>query len=284
MGNSASSSNTNCFSFDEMAATPNAFFDLSGRTALITGGGTGIGSAMALGLAQSGAKVVLVGRRDGPLKEAASQINSKIESTVAFAVPGDVTKYDTLDDIVNQAKELTGKPVTILINNAGVNFRKKAEELTPDHWKLSTDLMLTAPFFLARACSEGFKQEKYGRIINTASLQSYRAFPDSIPYAASKSGALGLARALAEYFSPTHGFENVTCNNIGPGYVKTELTAKVFADMERAKRLADATILGRNSVPEDLVGTAIYLSSNASAYVTGQTIMVDGGFTSLGMR
>lgn len=95
---------------------------------------------------------------------------------------------------------------------------------------------------------------------------------------------LGLARAMAEYFSTAHGFENVTCNNIGPGYVKTELTASVFENEERAKKLAEATILGRNSVPEDLVGTAVYLSSKASGYVTGQTIMVDGGFTSLGMR
>ena len=273
----------NCFTnIDDMASNP--LFDLTGRTALITGGGTGIGSAMALGLAKAGAKVVLVGRRQAPLDESASAINSELNATMAFAVPGDVMKYDTLDDIVKQAKELTGKPVTILINNAGVNVRKPAAELTPDHWKLSLELMLTAPFFLARACSDGFKEEKYGRIICTASLQSYQAFPDSIPYASAKSGALGLARALSEYFSPKYGFENVTCNNIGPGYVKTELTASVFEDVERAQKLADATILGRNSVPEDLVGTAIYLSSNASSYVTGQTIMVDGGFTSLGLR
>ena len=99
-----------------------------------------------------------------------------------------------------------------------------------------------------------------------------------------KSGALGLARSMAEHFSSAHGYENVTCNNIGPGYVRTELTSSVFADEERAKRLADATIIGRNSEPEDLVGPAVFLASKASGYVTGQTLMVDGGFGALGMR
>mmetsp|Transcript_898 Transcript_898/g.1848 ORF Transcript_898/g.1848 Transcript_898/m.1848 type:complete len:279 (+) Transcript_898:105-941(+) len=263
-------------------------FDLTNRTALITGGGTGIGAAMALGLAQHGAKVVLIGRRPQPLHDTAAHINSELNAPasdpIAFAVPGDVLNYDTLDSIVAKAKELTGKAATILVNNAGVNVRKPATELTPEHWKLSLDLMLTAPFFLARACAAGFKEENYGRIICTASLQTCLIFPDSIPYAAAKSGLLGMTRGMAEHFSPKNGFENVTCNNIGPGYVKTELTAKVFEDEERAQRLADATILGRNSVPEDLVGTTVYLASRGSSYVTGQTIMVDGGFTSLGMR
>ena len=267
-------------------------FNLTGRTALITGGGTGIGAAFAKGLAEAGAKVVLVGRREGPLKETAEAINSALfrsngdddTDAKAFALPGDVLDYDRHPDLVSRAKALTGQPVTILINNAGVNVRKPPEELTPQHWRISLDLMLTAPFFLARACSEGFQSEKFGRIICIASLQTYRAFPDSIPYASAKSGVTGLSRAMSEYFSPAHGFENVTCNNIGPGYVKTALTAKIFADKERAERLADATLVGRNSVPEDLVGTAVYLCSNASSYVTGQTIMVDGGFTSLGLR
>ena len=265
-----------------------SMFDLTDRTALITGGGTGIGAAMALGLAQHGAKVVLVGRRPQPLQDTAAHINSKLHAPasdpVAFAVPGDVLQYETLDTIVAKAKELTGKAPTIVVNNAGVNVRKPAAELTPEHWKISLDLMLTAPFFLARACSAGFKEEKYGRVISTASLQTYQIFPDSIPYASAKAGLLGMTRGMAEHFSSKYGFENVTCNNIGPGYVKTELTAKVFEDEERAQRLADATILGRNSVPEDLIGTTVYLASRGSSYVTGQTIMVDGGFTSLGMR
>lgn len=272
-----------------------SMFDLTGRTALITGGGTGIGAAIALGLARAGAKVVLVGRREAPLRETADQINATVlvagsdsakgNEAVAFSLPGDIMEYAKLPELVEKATQLAGGvPPTIVVNNAGVNVRQPADDLTPDHWKVSLELMLTAPFFLARACSDGFKKEKYGRIINIASLQSYQSFPNSIPYAAAKSGILGLARSMAEHFSRAHGYDNVTVNNLGPGYVKTELTASVFQDEERANKLAEATLIGRNSVPEDLVGPTIFLASLASAYVTGQTLMCDGGFTALGMR
>jgi len=261
-------------------------FDLTGKVAIVTGGGTGIGAGLAQGMAEAGAKVVLIGRRPDPLVDSAKIINDACGSEQAFALSADILKFDELPSLVEQAQALTGgsTPATILLNNAGINVRQKAEDLTPEHWTVSLDLMLTAPFFLARAMSDGFKSEKYGRVINIASPQSYLAFPDSIPYAAAKSGNLGMARAMAEYFAPFHGFENVTVNNISPGYVKTELTASVFADTERAEKLAQRTLLGRNSVPDDMVGTVVYLSSEASNYVTGQTIPVDGGFTSLGLR
>jgi NAD(P)-dependent dehydrogenase (short-subunit alcohol dehydrogenase family) len=261
-------------------------FDLTGKVAIVTGGGTGIGAGLAQGMAEAGAKVVLIGRRPDPLADSAKIINDACGSEQAFALSADILKFDELPSLVEQAKAITGgsTPATILLNNAGINVRQKAEDLTPEHWTVSLDLMLTAPFFLARAMSDGFKSENYGRVINIASPQSYLAFPDSIPYAAAKSGNLGMARAMAEYFAPFHGFENVTVNNISPGYVKTELTASVFADTERAEKLAQRTLLGRNSVPDDMVGTVVYLSSEASNYVTGQTIPVDGGFTSLGLR
>jgi NAD(P)-dependent dehydrogenase (short-subunit alcohol dehydrogenase family) len=261
-------------------------FDLTGKVAIVTGGGTGIGAGLAQGMAEAGAKVVLIGRRPDPLVDSAKIINDACGSEQAFALPADILKFDDLPSLVEQAQALTGgsTPATILLNNAGINVRQKAEDLTPEHWTVSLDLMLTAPFFLARAMSDGFKSEQYGRVINIASPQSYLAFPDSIPYAAAKSGNLGMARAMAEYFAPFHGYENVTVNNISPGYVKTELTASVFADTERAEKLAQRTLLGRNSVPDDMVGTVVYLSSEASNYVTGQTIPVDGGFTSLGLR
>jgi gluconate 5-dehydrogenase len=260
-------------------------FDLTGRVAIVTGGGTGIGACLAKGMAEAGAKVVLVGRRPDPLTKSASAINEAIGEERAFPLPADVLEYDKHPDLIAETKSLAGGvPPTILLNNAGINVRQKADDLTPEHWKVSLDLMLTAPFFLARAMSESMKEEKYGRIINLASLTSYLAFPDSIPYTSAKSGALGLSRAMAEHFAPIHGFDNVTVNNIAPGYVKTELTAKVFADTKRVEKLAERTLIGRNSVPDDLVGTVIYLSSEASSYVTGQTISVDGGFTSLGLR
>ena len=261
-----------------------SMFSLSGKCAIVTGGGTGIGQAISTGLARAGAKVVLVGRRSQPLIDACNGINSYNDTTMAFPLSFDITDLDNLPDLVAQAETLSGLKPTILVNNAGVNVRQKAHDLTQEHWNTSLSLMLTAPSMLTRAMANNFKQEQYGRVINIASLQTYQAFPDSMPYAAAKSGCLGLTRAIAEQYSPTHGYYNVTSNAIAPGYVKTELTAKVFADEERANRLASATILGRNSEPQDLVGTLIFLAGNASSYITGQTIPVDGGFTALGLR
>ena len=272
------------------AARPAAkkLFDLTGRVAIVSGGGTGIGAGLAQGMAEAGANVVLIGRRPDRLEESASNINEVVGETKAFPLPADLLEFENHPKLVEEATRLAGgsaaTPPTILLNNAGINVRKKPDDLTPEHWRISTDLMLTAPFFMARAMQDGMKQEKYGRIMNIASVQSFMAFPDSIPYAAAKCGNIGLARAMAEYFAPYHGFENVTVNNIAPGYVKTELTEAVFADKERAERLAQRTILGRNSIPDDYVGTALYLASEASNYVTGQTISVDGGMTELGLR
>jgi len=266
-------------------------FGLEGRSAIITGGGTGIGAALAMGLARSGARVILTGRREGPLQTSCAAIQAQLArdgfqdvSDRAVAIPCDITKFDQLPGLVESAGSLSGIPPTILINNAGVNVRQTAAALEAHHWHQSLDLMLTAPFELTRALSDNFGSQEYGRVISMASLQSFRAFPDSIPYAAAKSGVLGLTRALSEAYSPAAGFTGVTCNAVAPGYVKTELTAKVFADKDRSQKLADATLLGRNSVPDDLVGAVIFLASPASAYVTGQTLPVDGGFTALGLR
>ena len=289
-------------------------FSLEGRCAIVTGGGTGIGAALAQGLARAGASVVLTGRREGPLQDCAAQIRHQLahdeeeyhqkyrqkhsspkqkqqpaqeaspyERRVVVA-PCDITNFDAIPELIHQAHAATGIPPTIFINNAGRNVRQPARNVTVEHWNESTTLMLTAPFVLAQALADHMKHERYGRIISLASLQSYQAFPDSIPYAASKAGILGFTRALAEAYAPIHGYDGVTVNAIAPGYVQTELTKSVFADPERSQRLADATILGRNSVPDDLVGAVVFLASPAAAYITGQTIPVDGGFTALGLR
>jgi NAD(P)-dependent dehydrogenase (short-subunit alcohol dehydrogenase family) len=144
--------------------------------------------------------------------------------------------------------------------------------------------MLTAPFMLTRAFASAMRDQHYGRIISIASLQSYQAFGDSLPYASAKSGVLGLTRALAEAYSNSPDYQNITANALAPGYVATDLTKSVFADAPRANRLADRTMVGRNSVPQDLVGPCVFLASPASAYVTGQCLPVDGGFTALGLR
>ena len=188
---------------------------------------------------------------------------------------------DSAPAIAETAAGLAGGPPVLLINNAGVNVRQSADDLQPEHWRTSMDLMLAAPFFLARACAPGMSAAGYGRIVTTASLQSAQAFPNSIPYAAAKSGVMGLTGR-----SPRHTalppLEGITCNAIAPGFVRTELTASVFADDSRADRLAARTIVGRNSVPQDLVGAAVFLCAPASAYVNAQTLYVDGGYTALG--
>jgi gluconate 5-dehydrogenase len=209
--------------------------------------------------------------------------DSETEQRV-HAYPFDVTDFSQIKQLVQESEFLTGIPPTILLNNAGANLRKPVDEVIAEDFAVSHNLMITAPFLLTRALAGNFKSQKYGRVINLASLQSYAAFPNSASYASAKSGVLGLTRALAEAYSPPHGYEGVTINAIAPGYVQTDLTATVFADEGRTQRLADKTILGRNSVPEDLVGAAVFLASPAAAYVTGQTLSVDGGFTSLGLR
>jgi NAD(P)-dependent dehydrogenase (short-subunit alcohol dehydrogenase family) len=279
-------------------------FSLVGRSCIVTGGGTGIGASLAEGLVRAGGTVVITGRRKHVLDEAVDRIRHNLRTTTnessdqtiivendtataagrIFGIPCDITDYDSIPEFVAQATSLAGIPPTILVNNAGINVRQPSADLTVEHWRTSLDLMLTAPFMLTRALSENMKNAKYGRIVSIASLQSYQAFPDSIPYAAAKSGMLGLTRALAEEYSPCHGYEGVTVNAIAPGFVKTDLTEIVFADGVRAQRLADQTLLGRNSLPDDLVGACIFFCSPASSYVTGQTLNVDGGFTALGMR
>mmetsp|Transcript_17308 Transcript_17308/g.40222 ORF Transcript_17308/g.40222 Transcript_17308/m.40222 type:complete len:285 (+) Transcript_17308:180-1034(+) len=269
-------------------------FSLKGKTAIVTGGGSGIGAALAMGLARAGANVAIVGRRLEPLETTVQAIQNQLakdnndnnETTTTpqiIAVPCDITDTSSLPSLVEQAHQQTAVAPTILVNNAGVNVRQPAEDLTPEHWERSLNLMVTAPFFLTRAMVPHMQQQGYGRIISVASLQSYQAFPNSIPYATAKSGILGWTRAVAQAYGSDEK-SDITANAIGPGFVKTELTETVFADQERADKLAQSTILKRNSLPQDLVGATVFLASPAASYITGQTLMVDGGFTSLGEK
>ncbi|MBU2407576.1 MAG: SDR family oxidoreductase [Gammaproteobacteria bacterium] len=165
--------------------------------------------------------------------------------------------------------------IDILVNAAGVNLRQPFEEVTPKAWQTQLDLHLSAPFFLTQALAPGMQASGWGRIINIASLQSYRAFANSSPYGAAKGGVLQLTRAIAERWS-RHG---ITCNAIGPGFFPTALTAAVFDNPELAAKNAAQTAIGRNGELADLHGATIFLASDASAYITGQTLMVDGGYT-----
>jgi gluconate 5-dehydrogenase len=162
-----------------------------------------------------------------------------------------------------------------VIHAAGLNTREAADEVTPEGWDATLAVNLTAPFFLSQALVPAMKSKGWGRIVNFASLQTTRAFPGGIAYGATKGGVGQLTRAMAQAWSP-HG---ITANAIGPGFFPTELTAAVFDDPERAQRNADQTCMGRNGTLADIDGPILFLCSEASSYVTGQVLMVDGGFT-----
>ena len=247
-------------------------FALSGKVALVTGGNSGIGLAMAEALGMAGAKPVLVARRQEPLDLALDHLRKK--GIECAAIPGDLARGDAAAAIGSACRQ-KGLSVDILVNAAGVNLRRPFSEVTSDDFDLHTAVHLRAPFMLTQAFAPGMAERKWGRIINLASLQSQRAFANSAPYGAAKGGVVQLTRAIAEAWSA----RGVTCNAIAPGFFPTPLTAPVFNDPERAARNAAQTAIGRNGELADLHGVTVFLASAASAFITGQTIYVDGGFT-----
>jgi gluconate 5-dehydrogenase len=247
-------------------------FDLRGRRALVTGGSAGIGEAMARALGLAGAQVLLVARREAELGAAAQRLGA--DAIEAQWLAADLTDVGALHALAGEAEQRLGG-VDILVNAAGINLRQPFGDVTPEAWQAQIALHLTAPFFLTQALAPGMKARGHGRILNIASLQSQRAFADCAPYGAAKGGIVQLTRAIAQAWSP-HG---ITCNAIGPGFFPTALTAAVFASAELAERHAAQTCIGRNGRLDDLYGATVFLASDASAYVTGQTLMVDGGYT-----
>jgi NAD(P)-dependent dehydrogenase (short-subunit alcohol dehydrogenase family) len=248
-------------------------FNLNGRRALVTGGNSGIGEAMAHALGLAGARVLLVARREAELQAAAQRLAG--DGIDAQTLAADLVPTEALRAAAHEAQERMGGGIDILVNAAGVNLRQPFPEVTPEAWQTQIALHLGAPFFLTQALAPGMKGRGWGRIINIASLQSTRAFAHSAPYGAGKGGVVQLTRAIAQEWS-SYG---ITCNAIGPGFFPTPLTAPVFDDPQRAAHNAAATCIGRNGQLDDLIGATVFFASDASAYITGQTLMVDGGFT-----
>lgn len=248
-------------------------FSLKGRRAVVTGGNAGIGETMALALGRAGASLLLVARRADALDAAAGRLRGEGIGCDMLALDlGDTERLPQ----VGQAIAARG-PVDILVNAAGVNLRQPFAEVTPRSWNQQIALHLSAPFFLTQALAPGMAERGFGRIINIASLQSTRAFANSAPYGAGKGGVVQLTRAIAQAWSS----RGITCNAIGPGFFPTDLTAPVFADPQLSAMHASRTAIGRNGRLEDLHGATVFLASAASAYITGQTLMVDGGYTAL---
>ena len=248
-------------------------FDLSGKTALITGGSSGIGEAMAEALGQAGAKIILVARRKPQLEEARERLVAKNVNVIS-CISADLESLDASSVLAKEAITSAGE-VDILVNGAGVNLRETFMEVSQESWSRQIHLQLSTPFFLTQALAPQMKKNHWGRIINIASLQSYRAFPNSTPYGAAKGGILQLTRAIAQEWSKF----GITCNAIGPGFFPTALTAPVFNNSKLVKMHANRTAIGRNGEMSDIGGLAIFLASDASSYITGQTIMLDGGYT-----
>jgi gluconate 5-dehydrogenase len=240
-------------------------FTVDDRVALITGGNSGIGRAIAVALARAGASVIIVGRDEATLAATVEQIGGD-----ARHLSVDLADRAAVGRLVEQVPS-----VDILVNSAGVNVRPPLARLSEADWDLLLAVNLTAPYLLGQHYGPVMARHGFGRIITLASQQSVRAFGDSGGYGAAKAGATGLVRSQAEAWS-RYG---VCCNAIVPGFVHTPMTQAVFADPDRVAALAGRTMVGRNGEPSDYAGVAVFLASAASAYVTGQTIFVDGGFS-----
>ena len=246
-------------------------FSLENKVALITGGTSGLGKMMALALAKAGAFVWIASSRDNAdetLKEL------KDQGTEGRFIQMDVTSSEALENVVSLIHQESNR-IDILVNAAGINLRTSAEDLTLDEWQKTIDINLTAPFHLSQLVADSMRENNWGRIINIASLQSLRAFDNSIPYGASKGGIMQLTRALAQAYSK----DGVLVNAIAPGFFRTNLTESLFQDPGKLKTLADKTMMGRNGEEKDIFGISVFLCSDANSYVTGQTIFLDGGFS-----
>ncbi|WP_037571292.1 SDR family NAD(P)-dependent oxidoreductase [Phaeacidiphilus oryzae] len=247
-------------------------FTLDGRTAVVTGGSSGIGRAIAEALARAGARVVVIARREAELAATVEEL-AAVGASAAW-VAADLGSRAGVRGAAERAVEPFGEP-DILVNSAGINLRPPMGELGEEVWDATMAVNLEAPYLLGQRFGPGMAERGHGRIIHVSSQQAHRAFVQSGAYGVSKGGLESLARSQAEAWS-AHG---VTANTLVPGVVLTPLNARIAADPERAAALAARTMVGRNGLAEDFAGAAVFLASDSAAYVTGQSIFVDGGLS-----
>jgi 2-dehydro-3-deoxy-D-gluconate 5-dehydrogenase len=246
------------------------WFSLEGKTALVTGAATGIGAAIALGLARAGADVVCHARGDGA-EGTAEQIRA--EGRRALALGFDLGERSAQDELAQRAIAEFGR-VDLLINNAGTIRRSPAVDYSDDDWDLLLEVNLTAPFRLARRIGKLMIEQGGGRIVNVASLLSFQGGILVPGYAASKGGLGQLTKALANEWAS----KGVNVNAIAPGYIATNNTQALRADPVRSRQILERIPAGRWGEPDDIAGAAVFLCSNAARYVTGQILLVDGGW------
>ena len=249
-------------------------FALNGKTAIVVGGSKGLGFGMATGLAQSGANVVLVSRNQDQLDAAAAKIaeNTGNKNVVGFAA--DITSLENINGLVDKVCDKFGQ-IDILFNGAGVNKRFPAIEFTEEDWDTVQNTQLKYVFFMCQAVARQMIEKGIkGKIINIASLTSELGLPNMISYCAAKGAIVQITKAMANEWAQY----GICVNAIGPGYYETEMTAPLFKDEKRVAELFARIPQKRFGLPSDLAGAAVFLASEASDYVTGQVLYVDGGF------
>jgi NAD(P)-dependent dehydrogenase (short-subunit alcohol dehydrogenase family) len=245
-----------------------SMFDLNGQTALITGGGTGLGFGMAKCFVACGAKVVLMGRRKEELEKATAALGAN-----AFVLEGDVSKLETIPVRAKQAKKLAG-PISILVNNAGVHLKKSSLDTSDAEFATVLQTHVFGAFALSREIGRGMVERKSGCILFTASMASLFGIPLVVAYSAAKSAYTGMVRTLAVEFGP----QGVRVNAIAPGWIESDMMNKALSDdPERSAKILGRTPMNKFGAPEDIGWAAVYLCSPAAQFVTGVVLPVDGG-------
>ena len=253
------------------------FIDITGRVAVVVGGTSGLGRAIALGLAQAGAKVVPTGRRTELVASVCAEIEKLGGETMRCAV--DVAARESIDDLREAVMKRFGR-VDILVNAAGRTARTPTAKVGEDEWAAIMDTNLTGMLRACQSFYEPLKRSGRGRIINIASLSSFVAFHEVAAYGASKAGVLALTKSLGAEWAR----DRISVNAIAPGVFRTALNEKLLDETERGRELLMRTPMRRFGRPEELIGASIFLASDAVSFITGQTITVDGGFLASGVN
>lgn len=249
-----------------------SLFDLTGQVALVTGTSRGLGQYFARALARAGADLILTSRDAATLAPFEAEIAALGRKTVSVSL--DVTSQESIQTACAQAEQAFGK-IDILVNNAGMNIRKPALDVQWDDWNRILDTNLRGSFFVAQAVAKGMIARSYGRIINIGSVTAVAGYAGLGPYGASRGGIRQLTMSLADDWGP-HG---VTVNCLAPGWFKTAQNAIMYENQEWVDYLTDRIPLKRPGRPDDLDGPVVFLASEESRYVTGQTLLVDGGIS-----
>lgn len=241
-------------------------FDLSGKTALVTGASGGIGGAIALALHKAGAKVAISGTRLNALEELSAQVGGAL-----VPVTANLSDPASVEGLIADAEAKLGAPIDILVNNAGITKDGLLMRMKDEDWQSVIDVNLSATFRLIRSATKGMMKRRYGRIVNITSVVGVMGNPGQANYCASKAGIIGLSKSVAQELAG----RGITVNCIAPGFIKTPMTDAL--NDEQAARITNNIPAGRFGLPEDIAAAALFLASGEASYVNGQTLHVNGG-------